>query len=331
MRLLRPPARITPATRSAEPTAGVLSHELTRRTGAAATERVRETGAEHRSGGVRQSSRMRVLHHAAQRVLTARARAPYKARRRMAEHRTRGPLPKPTPETRPFWDAAKQHRLLIQALRRLRHALLLSAPALPACLSRRVRWIDASGRGRLHTFVINHRPPRGFPVPAPFVIGIVELEEGPRMMSHIVDVDARPGGAALRPAARGGVRGPHRRDHGAEVPAAGGGMSADPATPARRRRHRRRRRIGRDRQAAGQVVPAAAHGGDAQRARRRRAVEARRRRRVHLRAATWRTTCPSTSASGRASSAARRSAAARSSCTSSTPWRRSTPACARWR
>jgi hypothetical protein len=69
-------------------------------------------------------------------------------------------------------------------------------PLCPACLSRRVRWVDASGRGRLHTFVINHRPPRGFPVAAPFVIGIVELEEGPRMMSHIVGVTPDP--AALR-------------------------------------------------------------------------------------------------------------------------------------
>jgi uncharacterized OB-fold protein len=69
-------------------------------------------------------------------------------------------------------------------------------PLCPACLSRSVRWIDASGLARLHTFVVNHRPPRGYPVPAPFVIGIVELDEGPRMMSHIVGVEPDP--ATLR-------------------------------------------------------------------------------------------------------------------------------------
>jgi hypothetical protein len=48
----------------------------------------------------------------------------------------------------------------------------------------------------LHTFVINDRPPRNYPVPAPIVIGMVELEEGPRLMSHIVGVAADP--AVLR-------------------------------------------------------------------------------------------------------------------------------------
>jgi uncharacterized OB-fold protein len=105
-----------------------------------------------------------------------------------------GPLPKPTPETRPFWDAAKQHRLVIQACDDCGARYFYPRPLCPACLSRRVRWIDASGRARLHTFVINHRPPRGFPIAAPYVLGIVELDEGPRMMSVIVGVPADPAG-----------------------------------------------------------------------------------------------------------------------------------------
>jgi uncharacterized OB-fold protein len=107
-----------------------------------------------------------------------------------------GPLPKPTPETRPFWDAAKQHRLAIQACDDCGVRYFYPRPLCPACLSRRVRWIDASGRGRLHTFVINHRPPRNFPLPGPLVLGMVELEEGPRMLTHIVEVAPDP--TALR-------------------------------------------------------------------------------------------------------------------------------------
>ena len=103
-----------------------------------------------------------------------------------------GPLPKPTPETQPFWDAAKQHRLVIQTCDDCHTPYFYPRPLCPACLSRRVRWIEASGRALLHTFVINHRPPRGFPIAAPFVIGMVELEEGPRLMSHIVGVDPDP-------------------------------------------------------------------------------------------------------------------------------------------
>jgi uncharacterized OB-fold protein len=113
----------------------------------------------------------------------------------MAEPYT-GPLPKPTPETRQSWEAARPLRLVIQACAVCGTRSVYPRPLCPSCLSRRVRWIDASGRARLHTYVVNHRPPRGFPVQGPFVIGIVELEEGPRMMSHIVDVAPDP--AALR-------------------------------------------------------------------------------------------------------------------------------------
>lgn len=107
-----------------------------------------------------------------------------------------GPIPKPTPETQPYWDAAKQHRLVIQRCSDCGLHYFYPRPLCPACLSRQVVWVEASGRGRLHTFVINQRAPRKFPIAGPFVIGIVELEEGPKMLTHIVDVAPDP--AALR-------------------------------------------------------------------------------------------------------------------------------------
>ncbi len=107
-----------------------------------------------------------------------------------------GPIPKPTPETQPYWDAAKQHRLVIQRCADCGLHYFYPRPLCPSCLSRQVVWVEASGRGRLHTFVINQRAPRKFPIAGPFVIGIVELEEGPKMLTHIVDVAPDP--AALR-------------------------------------------------------------------------------------------------------------------------------------
>jgi len=103
-----------------------------------------------------------------------------------------GPVPKPTPETKPYWDAAKQHQLRIQHCRDCGQHYFYPRPLCRHCLSRNVEWVNCSGRGRLHTFVINHRPPRNFPVQQPFVIGIVELAEGPRMLTNIVGVDADP-------------------------------------------------------------------------------------------------------------------------------------------
>lgn len=103
-----------------------------------------------------------------------------------------GPIPKPTPETKPYWDAAKQRKLLIQRCNDCSRHYFYPRPLCPGCLSRNVAWVEASGRGRLHTFVINHRAPRKFPVEAPFVIGIIELEEGPRMLTHVVGVEPDP-------------------------------------------------------------------------------------------------------------------------------------------
>ncbi len=105
-----------------------------------------------------------------------------------------GPVPKVTPETRPFWEAAKRHRLVVQQCAHCNRHYFYPRPFCPSCLSPDVRWKEVSGRGRLHTFVINHRPPRNFPITEPYVIGIVELDEGPRLMTQIVAVEPSPTG-----------------------------------------------------------------------------------------------------------------------------------------
>ena len=66
------------------------------------------------------------------------------------------------------------------------------SPYCPRCLSDDVEWRAVSGRGRLHTYVINDRPAPGFEADAPYAIAIVELDEGPRMMSNIVGVPNTP-------------------------------------------------------------------------------------------------------------------------------------------
>ncbi len=103
-----------------------------------------------------------------------------------------GPVPKPTPETKPFWDATKQHTLKIQRCDDCAQHYFYPRPLCPHCLSRNVVWVAVSGRGKLHSFVINHRAPRGFPAAGPFIIGIVELDEGVKMMSNIVGIEPDP-------------------------------------------------------------------------------------------------------------------------------------------
>ena len=100
-----------------------------------------------------------------------------------------GPLPVPTPETRPFWEAARRHELWLQHCRACGAYVFYPRAACPRCLGPDLEWRRVSGRGRLHTFTVVHRGARSFPLPAPYVIAIVELDEGPRMMTNVVDCD----------------------------------------------------------------------------------------------------------------------------------------------
>ncbi|MCH8086897.1 MAG: Zn-ribbon domain-containing OB-fold protein [Chloroflexi bacterium] len=107
----------------------------------------------------------------------------------MAEYT--GALPTPTPETKPYWDALKEHRLLIQRCKECQRAYFYPRPFCPQCFSFNVEWFEASGQGKLYSFVINHRPAPGFG-PEPYVIAVVELDEGPRMMTNLIDVEPDP-------------------------------------------------------------------------------------------------------------------------------------------
>ena len=99
-------------------------------------------------------------------------------------------VPTPTPETAHFWDGTRHGELRLQRCRSCDDAYFPPRPFCPRCHSRDVEVLAASGRATLYSYVISHRPPPGFE--APFAIAVVELEEGPRMMTNLVDVEPVP-------------------------------------------------------------------------------------------------------------------------------------------
>ncbi len=101
-------------------------------------------------------------------------------------------LPRPTPDSQPFWDALRRHELHLQRCRACTQAFFYPRNVCPHCLSSDLEWFRSSGRGRLHTFVISHAAPKNSPLEAPFVIAIVELEEGPRLLTNLVGVEPDP-------------------------------------------------------------------------------------------------------------------------------------------
>ncbi len=99
-------------------------------------------------------------------------------------------LPKSTPETSHFWNGTREGRLLLQKCSRCVQPYFPPRPFCPTCGSRDVVAFESCGRATLHSYVINHRAPLGFT--APYAIAVVELEEGPRMMTNTVNAPQTP-------------------------------------------------------------------------------------------------------------------------------------------
>lgn len=101
-------------------------------------------------------------------------------------------VPEPTPETQPFWDGCAAGELRIQRCVDCSRPYFYPRPVCPSCGSARVEWFTASGDATLYSYVINHRPAPGFEAEAPYAIAVVQLAEGPRMMTNITGVPNTP-------------------------------------------------------------------------------------------------------------------------------------------
>ncbi len=99
-------------------------------------------------------------------------------------------VPRPTPETQAYWDGLKQQTLILQRCNVCQRAYFYPRPFCPQldCHSRDVASFEASGKGTIYSFVINTRPMPGFEDEVPYIIAVIELEEGPRMMTNLIDV-----------------------------------------------------------------------------------------------------------------------------------------------
>jgi uncharacterized protein len=86
-------------------------------------------------------------------------------------------------ETQAFWDAATQGKLLYKKCAACGEPHFYPRNHCPFCFSDKVEWAEASGRGTIYTYSIMRR------APVPYAIAYVELAEGPRIMTNIVDCD----------------------------------------------------------------------------------------------------------------------------------------------
>jgi uncharacterized OB-fold protein len=99
------------------------------------------------------------------------------------------PLPEPSAESTPFWAAAKESRLVLPRCNACGSTWFPPTHACPSCGSTEHAWIAASGRGKVFSFVVVHRVYHpGFADKVPYVVAVIELDEGPRMLSNVVGI-----------------------------------------------------------------------------------------------------------------------------------------------
>ena len=99
------------------------------------------------------------------------------------------PLPVRDAENAPYYDALQRHELRMQRCVEGHYRFPVS-PVCPECLSPSYEWEPVSGRGTIYSFVIVHQQyDAGFKGETPYNVAVVELEEGPRLVTNIVGCD----------------------------------------------------------------------------------------------------------------------------------------------
>ncbi len=108
----------------------------------------------------------------------------------MSESARPKPLPIITEENHPFWEGCQQGKLLLQQCSRCHRYQFYPRLNCMHCNSDTLQWVEASGRGTIYSYTIIHqnKSPE-FVHDTPYNVAIVQLEEGPRLLSNLVDIE----------------------------------------------------------------------------------------------------------------------------------------------
>ena len=106
---------------------------------------------------------------------------------------TEAPLkhfPRPTPETEVYWEGCRRHELLLQRCTQCSEFQFYPRIICTNCSSDDLEWVKGSGRGRVLTFAIVRRAvSEAYAADVPYVVALIQLDEGPTMMSNVVQCD----------------------------------------------------------------------------------------------------------------------------------------------
>lgn len=90
-------------------------------------------------------------------------------------------------DSRVYWEGLRQGELRIQRCENCEHHIFYPRSICPHCSSDQISWVVATGKGTIYSYTVAHQAFGMFAEEVPFVVAIVELEEGVRLMTRIVD------------------------------------------------------------------------------------------------------------------------------------------------
>lgn len=106
----------------------------------------------------------------------------------MATKRAR-PLPRPTPTTQPFWDGARKKKLMLQYDPAARAYQFWPRQCSVLTGKRNVQWKETSGKGAIYAVTETHVPAAGFERREPYLLGLIDLDEGVRIIANLVNME----------------------------------------------------------------------------------------------------------------------------------------------
>jgi uncharacterized OB-fold protein len=100
------------------------------------------------------------------------------------------PNASPTSETQEFWDGLKQSKFMLRQCNNCQVPIWYPRAICPTCGTMDTSWVEASGKGTIYTYTVTNRTGMpGWAEASPYVIAYVELEEGPRILTNIVNCE----------------------------------------------------------------------------------------------------------------------------------------------
>lgn len=94
--------------------------------------------------------------------------------------------PPVTPTTETFWEATRERRLILQWCPACNRAIFFPRDVCPSCLGPDLEWRPASGKGRVYSYTVEYRP-QNPNLAAPYTVALIDLDEGVRVMSNLVN------------------------------------------------------------------------------------------------------------------------------------------------